>query len=34
MTSIFCKRCNQERSNHSDKELIECTLLLIEDLKT
>ena len=34
MSSIFCKQCNQERKNHSEKELIECTLLLIEELKT
>jgi hypothetical protein len=34
MSSIFCKRCNRERQNHSAKELIECTLCLIEELKT
>ena len=34
MSSIFCKQCNQERKNHSDKELIECTLSLIEVIET
>jgi hypothetical protein len=34
MSSIFCKYCNQERKNHSAKELIECSLSLIEELKT
>ena len=34
MSSIFCKQCNQERKNHSSKELIECTLNLIEVVKT
>ena len=34
MSSIFCKQCNRERKNHSDKELIECTLSLIEVIET
>ncbi len=34
MSSIFCKYCNLERQNHSAKELVECTLCLIEELKT
>jgi|SaaInlStandDraft_7_1057024.scaffolds.fasta_scaffold22226_3 hypothetical protein len=34
MSSIFCKCCNQERQNHSAKELIDCTLSLIEVVKT
>jgi hypothetical protein len=34
MSSIFCKQCNQERKNHSVTELIECSLSLIEELKT
>ena len=34
MSSIFCKQCNQERKNHSSKELIECSLSLIEELET
>ncbi len=34
MSSIFCKQCNQERKNHSEKELIDCSLSLIEELKT
>ena len=34
MSSIFCKQCNQERSKHSAKELVECTLCLIEEFET
>ena len=33
MSSIFCKQCNHERKNHSAKELIECSLDLIKELK-
>ena len=34
MSSIFCKQCNQERKKHSAKELVECTLSLVEELET
>jgi hypothetical protein len=34
MSSIFCKQCNQERKKHSAKELVECTLCLIEEIET
>ncbi len=34
MTSIFCKHCNRDRKKHSSKELIDCTLSLIEVVKT
>ena len=34
MSSIFCKQCNQERKNHSAKELVECSLSLIGEIKT
>jgi hypothetical protein len=34
MSSIFCKQCNYERKKHSTKELVECTLSLIEELET
>ena len=34
MSSIFCKQCNQERKNHSAKELVQCTLSLIEVIET
>jgi hypothetical protein len=34
MSSIFCKNCNQIRKNHSAKELVQCTLFLIEELET
>jgi hypothetical protein len=34
MSSIFCKQCNQERKKHSAKELVECTLSLIEVIET
>ena len=34
MSSIFCNQCNQERKKHSAKELVECTLSLIEVIET
>lgn len=34
MISIFCKQCKRERTDHSFNELIECTLCLIESVKT
>ena len=34
MSSIFCKQCNQERKKHSAKELVECSLSLIEVIET
>jgi hypothetical protein len=34
MSSIFCNQCNQERKNHSIEDWIECSLSLIEELKT
>jgi hypothetical protein len=33
MSFVFCKQCKKEKNKHSDKELVECSLLLIEDLK-
>mgnify|MGYP003983277109 CR=1 FL=1 len=34
MTSLFCKQCNRILHEHSEKELIECTIQLCEVVKT
>jgi len=34
LTPIFCKNCKRTLENHSDSELVSCSLIMINEVKT